>query len=120
LATPARWGTPVCGFMQQLGLDVVFGLASQSLSEAERRPAGKADRNAGQLRITRSTAAFDVCHTPIIHDCQLAAGLVSLQPISRPVTRVLHAARVSMSTVDVWSTAGRRWRRRRDRTPVWH
>ncbi len=52
------------GLLHQLGVDLVARLPGQSLSEAQRGPARKADRNAGQLRVAGGSPAPDVCHAP--------------------------------------------------------
>lgn len=56
------------GLLHQLGVDLIPGLAGQPFAEPQRCPAREANRDAGQLRVARRAAPFDVCHRSIIHD----------------------------------------------------
>ena len=82
--------------------------AGQSLAEAERGPAGEADGQARELRVARSSSAFDVCHQTIIHD-----------EAEHAVNRVPATSAVSTDTAGAVTSGGSPSSRCGRRTPRW-
>ena len=63
-------------FFHEFGVDLVLRFAGQPLAEPECCPARDATGEAGQLCVTCSAPAFDVCHASIIHDEPVVALLI--------------------------------------------